>query len=63
MIEIDSAQHFTQQGKIYDAERTNSLEKYGICVLRFTNSNIDDNFDGVCKMIDKTIKKRIDNKP
>ena len=34
------------------------LEKYGLCVLRFSNKDIDDNFEGVCYMIDKIINER-----
>jgi hypothetical protein len=38
------------------------LEKYGLCVLRFSNLDIDTNFEGVCYIIDKTIKERTEQK-
>ena len=63
VIEIDGSQHYTKQGKFHDAERSKILEKYGLYVLRFSNSSVDQNFKGVCYMIDKTIKKRICNLP
>ncbi len=62
VIEIDGSQHYTDKGKYYDDKRTNNIEKYGIKVLRFSNLEIEDKFEGVCYVIDKTIKERISNK-
>ena len=59
VIEIDGSQHYTEQGIKHDEARTQILEKYGIRVLRFSNKDVDDNFDGVCYMIDKIINERI----
>ena len=58
VIEIDGSQHYTELGQRYDEERTKVFVKYGISVLRFTNLDIDNRFDGVCYMIDKIIKER-----
>ena len=58
VIEIDGSQHYTEQGKIYDEARTEILEKYGLYVLRFSNKDIDESFEGICHIIDKTIKER-----
>ena len=58
VIELDGSQHYTKQGKLQDEARTEILEKYGIYVLRFSNRDVDENFEGVCYMIDKTIKER-----
>ena len=55
VIELDGSQHYTSQGKALDAARTEILEKYGIYVLRFSNRDVDKNFEGVCRMIDKVI--------
>ena len=60
IIEIDGSQHYTPEGKLSDAERTEILERYGLSVIRFSNRDIDDKFDGVCSMIDKVIKERIE---
>ena len=51
--------HYTKQGITHDAARTKIFEKYGIHVLRFSNKDIDDNFEGVCYSIDKTINERL----
>lgn len=61
VIEIDGSQHYTDKGKYYDEQRTEKLEKYGIMVLRFSNLDIDNKFEGVCYVIDKTINERISN--
>ena len=59
VIELDGSQHYTPEGKSYDQARTEVMQKYGLEVLRFSNSDIDQKFDGVCYVIDKTIKERI----
>ena len=59
VIELDGSQHYTVKGKIHDEERTEIFEKYGLAVLRFSNKEIDEKFEGVCYVIDKTIKERI----
>ena len=60
IIELDGSQHYTNQGKVHDAARTEVLEKYGILVLRFSNKDVDDHFEDVCRMIDKVIGERIE---
>ena len=59
VIELDGSQHYTLQGERRDAVRSDVLEKYGICVLRFSNMDIDRNFDGVCRTIDREIRSRL----
>ena len=61
VIELDGSQHYTGQGKAHDAARTEILERYGICVLRFSNKDIDEKFDSVCRAIDRVINERIEN--
>ena len=59
IIELDGSGHYTEEGKQYDEERTAFLEEFGIYVLRFSNKDVDDNFEGVCQTIDRIIKERI----
>ena len=61
VIELDGSQHYTPEGKSYDELRTKVLEAYGLEVIRFSNLDIEKRFDGVCYMIDKTIKERIND--
>ena len=63
VIEIDGFQHYTNEGKLHDAARTQILEQYGISVLRFADSDIEQRFEGVCHLISKTIQERIENAP
>ena len=58
VIELDGTQHYTPEGRSYDQARTRVLEDYGLYVLRFSNQDIDDRFEIVCRVIDKTIKER-----
>ena len=61
IIELDGSQHYTEQGQLHDETRTEILEKYGLYVLRFSNKDIDDKFEGVCIMIDKIIRDRMES--
>ena len=61
IIEIDGSQHYTDKGIVNDEKRTQVLNKYDLAVLRFSNLDVDRNFYGVCTMIEKTIKERINN--
>ena len=56
IIEIDGTQHSTLQGKARDKFRTEILEGVGLQVIRFTNHQIDANFNGVCEYIDAVVK-------
>ena len=59
ILEIDGSQHFTEDGEAYDSERTAILESFGYKVLRISNEDVNHNFSGVCEMIDKAVKDRI----
>lgn len=59
VVEIDGSQHYLPEDKEYDKKRTEILSEYGLCVLRFTNFDINDKFNGVCFEIDKIVKSRI----
>ena len=47
-IELDGAQHYEQEAKKKDALRDEFLNQQGITVLRYTNIEVNNNFDGVC---------------
>ena len=50
-IEIDGSQHYEEENVIKDAARTEFLNSKGVTVLRYTNLDIDKNFEGVCEDI------------
>jgi len=56
VVEIDGSQHYTDAGLAYDTERTKILTSYDLRILRFSNIDIDKNFEGVCRMIDQFVK-------
>ncbi len=51
IIEVDGIQHYTDEGKEYDAIRTDLLESMDLHVLRFANAEIRTSFDSVCSAI------------
>ena len=61
VIELDGSQHYTEQGKEYDEQRTAILEQYGVRVLRFTNLEVDRYLDAVCMQIDHVIRARAED--
>ena len=58
-IELDGSQHYTEEGERYDEERSAILERYGLIILRFSNLEIDRNFEGVCVYIDQIVNSRL----
>ena len=58
-VEIDGSQHYENKGINHDEKRTEYLETLGICVLRFSNLEITENFYEVCTVIDETVKNRM----
>jgi adenine-specific DNA-methyltransferase len=47
VIELDGGQHGSEAGAIYDASRTARLERDGFRIIRFFNTELNMNFDGV----------------
>ena len=61
VIELDGSQHYESKGLSYDAERSRFLTDLGLLVLRFSNREIDRDFQGVCAQIDMVIQSRLQN--
>ena len=60
VVELDGSQHYNEQGLAYDQERSAILAEYGIKVIRFSNLDVDKNFEGVCTAIDLAVKERLE---
>lgn len=58
VVEVDGSQHFSKDGKEWDLNRTAYLNSLGLQVLRFTNRQVQDEFDAVCAAIDSAIEMR-----
>ena len=59
VIELDGSGHYNPKNAEKDIQRTKMLENYGLKVIRFSNTEIDKNFYGVCTVIDEEIKMRM----
>ena len=55
VIEVDGESHILQGQEVYDENRTKALESYGLQVLRFTNLEIEVDFERVCGVIDSVV--------
>ena len=51
VIEIDGETHLSEEARIYDARRTQYLNRLGWHVLRFSNSDVHSRTDGVVEVI------------
>ncbi len=51
VIELDGSQHYEAEGKAKDIERDSYFSSLGITVLRYPNTDIHHNFNGVCQDI------------
>ena len=58
-IEIDGSQHYEPEQIAYDKKRTETLERYNITVLRYTNLDINRIFKTVCEDIHNHISEKI----
>jgi very-short-patch-repair endonuclease len=57
VIELDGSQHYDPEHIQYDRKRTEYFHDLNIEVLRFTNTEIKKNLQGVCYVIEKTVKE------
>ena len=59
VVELDGSQHYEDSGKAYDTLRTEFLEQYGLKVIRISNLDVNNNFEGVCLFIDSEVKQSL----
>ena len=48
-IELDGSQHYEDAGLASDRERDRALNQLGITVVRYSNEDVNRNFDEVCE--------------
>jgi very-short-patch-repair endonuclease len=58
VVELDGSQHFEEQHRLYDEERTRVLEAMGLRVLRFDNRQVLTELDQVVSVIWKVVWSR-----
>ena len=56
IIEVDGDSHFTDRGEAYDGRRSSALERQGLCIIRFTNLEVMEQFEAVCQRIRDALK-------
>ncbi len=55
VIEVDGGQHFSDESIEYDNVRGQFIESMGLTVLRFTNSDVIENIEGVVETIEEKL--------
>lgn len=58
-VELDGGAHYKNHGITYDKVRDSYIARRGILVIRFSNSDINVNFAGVCASINNTVELRL----
>ncbi len=53
VIEVDGSQHFFEEGQSYDKCRDAYLQSRGLRVLRYSNREINQEFQAVCQDISR----------
>ena len=51
VIELDGSQHFEEKGETADLKRDKYLNNLGIVVKRYTNNEVNEDFEAVCSDI------------
>lgn len=57
-IEIDGETHWTVKEKLRDHRKENFVRKFGVQLMRFTNTDVYDNLEGVLEEIEETASQR-----
>ena len=55
VIEVDGDSHYDDAGERYDARRTSALALDGVRVLRVSNLDVMQNFQGTCEAIRRAL--------
>lgn len=59
VVELDGSQHCDPAAQAYDNRRTEFLNKQGLYVLRISNLDVMREFSGVCELIDRIVRDRV----
>ncbi len=57
VIELDGSQHWEEEHQARDEKRDAELAGMGLTVFRYSNKDIDENFDGICQDIANHLSK------
>ena len=56
VVEVDGDSHFDPAGERYDCRRSEALRALGLRVIRFTNREVMESFEGVCAEIRRALE-------
>ena len=59
VVELDGSQHYEAQAQEEDFRRTAYLQQFGVSVIRIPNCDVNNNFEGVCQIIDLAVKQSL----
>jgi very-short-patch-repair endonuclease len=59
VIEVDGSVHDSLEAKVSDEKRTEILQNYGLKVIRFSNKDVEENFEYVCRKISEQIPESL----
>lgn len=59
VIELDGSQHFEGNEEEHDQARDNYLRELGLTVLRYSNRDMKENYEGVCMDILQNLSDRV----
>ena len=59
VVELDGSHHYAAQAQEEDFRRTVYLQQFGLSVIRISNCDVNNNFEGVCQMIDLAVKQSL----
>ena len=62
-IEVDGDAHTDAGRRAYDRERTMALTRFGVAVLRFTNTEVFESLEGVVRTIIDACQRRASRDP
>ena len=57
-VELDGSQHCEPRALEYDKKRTAHLQSLGITLVRYSNLDVQNNFEGVCQHILQLLEDR-----
>jgi very-short-patch-repair endonuclease len=65
VVELDGDSHYSDRAQRYDTARTAALALHGVKVMRFTNTEVMQNFEAVCAAVLRALDEDVlrDNTP
>ena len=56
VVELDGSQHYEEENRLHDNERSDFINSLGITVMRFSNYDFHIRFREICETIDRYVR-------